>query len=410
MKANEEGLTKEEKIMFALLGIILIVAIGVLVVKNLSDNERVLLEETPITETNGQNDAEANLETGISESNLIEATPENVVNTINNTSNKEAYLAVVTKEDQKKPSKNNSTKKEDEKENIQTNIFDSWNIKETIVTKAYVNDTIKIDRNVMLNNGTEAAAQLTIRQLIDDTYMIVDISSGYLTLSAGTYKYYYTYAGITKEAILTVYDYLNPESVSLLKLNDEIIDDSITTEKYETLEESIKNTEVTLTTNKINLKVNETSSKNEIPIVLTLPSNLKTEEIRSNILGISITNKSNTWHQNIEENQVIAWINLAILKSKNINLILEVDGINYIVNLNIEIYKNNEDTKDDNNLNEDDKKEPSIEDTELNGNIEQDPVPSPGESIEDNSQDSNYENNTVIAVTQDIQPTAPNPS
>jgi len=43
MKANEEGLTREERIMFALLSIILIVAIGVLVIKNFSDNERILI-------------------------------------------------------------------------------------------------------------------------------------------------------------------------------------------------------------------------------------------------------------------------------------------------------------------------------------------------------------------------------
>ena len=38
MKANEEGLTKGEKIMFSALGVILVVALGVLIVNNFSKN------------------------------------------------------------------------------------------------------------------------------------------------------------------------------------------------------------------------------------------------------------------------------------------------------------------------------------------------------------------------------------
>ncbi|MDE5888551.1 MAG: hypothetical protein K2H20_00875, partial [Bacilli bacterium] len=53
METNEQGLTREERLMFGILGIILIVAIGVLIIKAFSENERVL-EETPITENSGQ--------------------------------------------------------------------------------------------------------------------------------------------------------------------------------------------------------------------------------------------------------------------------------------------------------------------------------------------------------------------
>ncbi len=409
MKANEEGLTREERIMFALLSIILIVAIGVLVIKNFSDNERILIEDAPINEKGQDVDAEANLEPSKSENSLIEVAPEKVVNTKNNTSYKKAYLAAAPKEEKKKPSKNNNAIKEDVKDSQKEpiDIYNSWQIKETIVTKAYVNDIIKIDRNVLLSNGTEAESQLTIRQLIDETYMIVDISSGYLTLNAGTYKYYYTYGGITKELTLTVYDYLNPESATLLKLNDEIIDDSITQEKYETLKETLSNSKISLTENKINLSVNESSKENEIPIVLTLSNEPKKETIRSNILGISIANKENIWHQKLEDNQIVAWINLSILKTKNINLILEIDGINYVVSLNIEIIKNDDDIKDDN---QDTEKNPTSEDTELNDELEKNPVPNPVESQEENNKDNNYENNIVIAVNQDTELSAQTPS
>ena len=102
MKANEEGLTREERIMFALLSIILIVAIGVLVIKNFSDNERILIEDAPINEKGQDVDAEANLEPSKSENSLIEVAPEKVVNTKNNTSYKKAYLAAAPKEEKKK--------------------------------------------------------------------------------------------------------------------------------------------------------------------------------------------------------------------------------------------------------------------------------------------------------------------
>jgi len=83
------------------------------------------------------------------------------VNTKNNTSYKKAYLAAAPKEEKKKPSKNNNAIKEDVKDSQKEpiDIYNSWQIKETIVTKAYVNDIIKIDRNVLLSNGTEAESQ-----------------------------------------------------------------------------------------------------------------------------------------------------------------------------------------------------------------------------------------------------------
>ena len=54
METNEQGLTKEEKIMFGILGVILIIAVGVLFINSFSANERQKEDETPITENKGQ--------------------------------------------------------------------------------------------------------------------------------------------------------------------------------------------------------------------------------------------------------------------------------------------------------------------------------------------------------------------
>ena len=58
METNEQGLTKEEKIMFGILGVILIIAVGVLFINSFSANERQKEDETPITENKGQDKVE----------------------------------------------------------------------------------------------------------------------------------------------------------------------------------------------------------------------------------------------------------------------------------------------------------------------------------------------------------------
>ena len=57
METNNQGLAKEEKVMFIILGIILLVSIGVLIINYFSNKETNLdNNDTPIKETNGQKD------------------------------------------------------------------------------------------------------------------------------------------------------------------------------------------------------------------------------------------------------------------------------------------------------------------------------------------------------------------
>ncbi len=193
METNEQGLTKNEKIVLSFLSIILLVAIGVLIINSLSLNERKL-DETLTTEKEGQESmrVEKNASSSLKEDTTDRATSHQVVYA-SHVKYMENVESIQTK------NTTSQTEAEVQQTDAQVEAIDSndristvnqtWDFKDDIVTTAYVNDKIKIDEYVLLNNGREARAQLTVRKLVDNTYMIVDISSGYLTVSAGKYKY-----------------------------------------------------------------------------------------------------------------------------------------------------------------------------------------------------------------------------
>lgn len=402
METNEQGLTKEERLMFGLLGIILIVAIGVLTVKSFSENERVL-EETPITENKGQDDINEDI-TSKSDSSLIEETTENNVskkyNASYTASRNNSLLAAVTNKEKETSSSTKPKKEQDGTGSTNPSIYDTWNFKNNIVTKAYKGETIIIDKNILLSDGSEREAQVTVRKLIDDTYMIVDTSEGYIIATPGVYRYSYTYANVTKELVLTVYDYIEPDSVSLLNVNDEIIDDSVNQEEFNSIKETLKNTNIAVFENKLNITVKQTStSYHQIPLLITMKNLTQVTDISTSTLGTIVTREKTSWYQNISENQFILFINTDILKSNEI--IVSIDGTTYILNINITITL--EDKEDDKDDKEEDKSD--LEDKNDENQENPDEGPKPGEEVEIN--DDNYinentmEENIVVATIVD---------
>ena len=289
METNEEGLTKEEKVMFSILGIILIVAIGVLIINSFSSNERKLdNKETPITENKGQEETvkDENV-TDIEDGSLIEDVPtENttnnnsvVVNVSNNTSTKP------------KPTIKPNIPEEDVNGTGSTNIpgIIEWEFKDTMITKAHTNEIITVEKNVLLKDGTEAEAVITIRKLEGNSWNIVDISTGSFQVTEGTYKYYYTYGNQTKELLLVVTNKL--ELLTLTTYNEETI---ITEEEFNNYKSTLENSKLLLEENKLIVyKVGQKT--NLIPVVLTLNEELQEPVLYTSTLGITLSTENQNW-------------------------------------------------------------------------------------------------------------------
>lgn len=340
METETIGLTKEEKVMFSILGIILTFAIGILIINSFSAQERKLTEEQPITEK----EEKKTEEDGSNEDITLKEE-----NTSNVTKSKIAYVTNLTTK-KKQPSKLETTKKEIEKE--ETPVFVEWDYPEGIVTEAYANTTIKIDKNVILKDGSTGVAQVTIRKLIEDTYMIQDISSGELTLTEGTYKYYYTYADVTKELVLTVTGYLNPKEVTFPNIKDETEEKD--KEYLLNLKETIKNSEVLTEENTVNLTLKESSKFAEIPLYLKLEKDLSEVSVTSNTFGIRVNKTAPFSYQELQNNELVMWINLETFSTTSTSEILIIlDNVTYSFMLNLktpsfeEVKKEEQDNIDD---------------------------------------------------------------
>lgn len=357
METNEQGLTKEEKIMFGILGLILIIAIGVLIINSFSANERKLDDsKTPITETKGQKEDKAEDETitDNQEESLIEDDPvENVaINTVvsNQTSTKPTQTVVTP------------STPEVEEDNLGTGSTEipgiiEWSFKDTMVTTSYSNVTITIDRNVVLNDGTEVEAVVTVRKLEGNTWNIVDISSNEIIVTEGLYKYYYTYGNQTKELLLTVKNELQPEKVEFLKLSEVYTEDmTITEEEFTKYQNVILNSKLTVEENTYTLetiKLDDTMPI--IPIVLTLTEELTEPELTSATLGITPSIENNSWYQTLTNKEIILWLDLSVLDLTNQEINLNINGTNYYLNLIIVVNTTEEETpnEEDKEQNED---------------------------------------------------------
>lgn len=404
METNEEGLTKEEKIMFSILGIILIVAIGVLIINSFSSNERKLdNKETPITENKGQEETvkDENV-TDIEDGSLIEDIPtENttnnsvVVNVSNNTSSKPT------------PTIKPNVPEEDTNGTGSTNIpgIIEWSFKETMVTKAYSNETITVEKNVLLTDGTEVEAVITIRKLEGNSWNIIDITTGSFQVTEGTYKYYYTYGNQTKELLLVVTNELKYEKLELLTLttyNEETI---ITEEEFNNYKTTLDNTQILSEENK--LIVNKLEQKtNLIPVVLTLNEELSEPVLSTSTLGVAFSTENQNWYQELSSKEIILWLDLSImnLDSKEINI--NINGTNYYFDLTIEISENEEpEIPPIEDVPNEDEKEPEEIEKDSNEDIDDSENLQPELPPEENTQDGNssIENNKESLENTELQ-------
>lgn len=422
METNNQGLAKEEKVMFIILGIILLVSIGVLIINSFSNKDKTLdNNDTPIKETSGQKDNIKDDNTNEPEDILIEEETEEeeiveeipVVNIPSSTGT---------------INKGQSTSKP--KPKPQPVVLD-WTFKNTMVTNAFSGDVITVEKNVLLTNGKEREASIVIMKNEQDSWISVDISQGTFEVSAGLYKYIYSYGSSTKELLLTVSNKLTIDTINLLTLNEELDESStITLEEYTKYQTIISNSILDMNTLTIN---NYIDTNNLLPLIVTFNEDITTKIISTNTLGITITKEQQDWHQTLTTNSIIVWLDLNTIDLTNNIISLEIDGVTYDLELNITInheessnpdqgeLENDQDNNQDENenLDEDNNNEDTNEDDDeliddSNSNEEEqeeelDPLEPTEEEIEENSsqetpssEEEQIEENNLQPETIDI--------
>ena len=383
METNEQGLTKEEKIMFGILGVILIIAVGVLFINSFSANERQKEDETPITENKGQDKVEDETNTNSQDPSLIEDEP----------------LEVISKKPSPKPTQT-IVKKPIKEETTKTEIpgIIEWSFKDSMITEAYSNETIIIDKNVILKDGTEKEAVVTIRKLIDNSWNIIDISTNEITVTEGLYKYYYTYGNQTKELLLTVKNKLELETIEFLNIKENYEENySITEEEYNKYQYTLLNSKILDNTYTIETIKNDKTS-NIIPIVLTVTKELISPTITTSVLGIIPSIENNNWYQELNNKEIILWIDLDIIDLTNPEINININGTNYYFNLYIVINTSSEESPDEEE-NEDEK----IDEEEIEEEIKDDQSKEkeqPSQDEENIIDDNTIEENSLIENNQ----------
>ena len=389
MQSNEQGLAKEEKVMFIILGIILLIAIGVLIINSFSSNDRNLdNNETPITENNGQKDEIVEEEINESEEDLIEEESEEIVKylpIVNNTSSQKENL----KEDQ-------SSDKEEVPKEL------TWTFKNTMVTQANDGDIIIIEKNVLLSDGTEAPATITIKKEENNEWITISTINDSFQVTEGTYKYIYSYGSNTKELLLIVTKQFTFTKINFLKLNDYLTEEStITQEDYDKLQLNLANARLENIEGINTLTVdNYTDTNNYLPLVLTSNEDLTSKIITTTTNGVSISTEPNDWHEELTPNSMIIWLDLNTIDLSNNIIDIIVDGVTYSIEQKIVINHYQEDSSDidqgelDNDLTEDDLKEKTKEETGADTKEPQDK-----EDNEENKESEEEEDN--------IEPTEP---
>lgn len=405
METNEQGLTKEEKIMFGILGLILIIAIGVLIINSFSANERKLEDsKTPITETQGQKEDKTEDETitDNQKESLIEDSPlENV-----------AINTVVSNQPSTKPTQTvtKPSTPENKEDNLGTGNIEvpgiiEWFFKDTMITSAYSNEIITIDRNVILKDGTEVEAVVTIRKLEGNSWNIIDISSNKITVTEGLYKYYYTYGNQTKELLLTVKNKLQLEKIEFLKLSEEYTEDmNITEEEFAKYQNILLNSKLTAKENAYTLETIKLDDTMPIvPIVLTLKDELTNPELNSTTLGITPTIENNNWYQTLTNKEIILWLDLSVLDLTNQEINLNINGTDYYLNLTIVVKTTEEDQPEEDK--EQNKDEITNEDKQEQeeSSEEQPPKEEPSQDTDNSTLDTNQSEDTSLEHNDEIE-------
>lgn len=390
METNQQGLTKEEKVMFSILGIILLVAIGVLIINSFGSKKELDNNETPMTETSGQKDNIIDESTNDTEEILIEEEFDTDDTTYYPIVNIPSSPGEVEEEDQSTPKP------------IPQPIILNWTFKNTMVTNAFSGDVITIEKNVLLTNGEEKEASIVIMKYEQDTWNSIDISSGYLTVTTGLYKYIYSYGSSTKELLLIVSNKLSLDTISILKLNETIDEtSSITQEDYDKLNTLITNSllEKVEDVNKLTI-TNYVDTNNYLPLVITTNEDMTNKVITTNTLGIYINEEQKDWHEELTPNSILIWLDLNTIDLTSEYITLQIDGVTYELQLSISI--NNEESDTNQGELEDDVVEEENGDTE-NTSPEEETEPSEELNQEIDNENSNEEENEE----EDLDPIEP---
>lgn len=374
METNNQGLAKEEKVMFIILGIILLVSIGVLIINALSNrNKNLDNNDTPIKETSGQKDNIKDDNTNEPVDILIEEETENVEIT---------YQPVVNI-----PSSTGSNNK-DQSTSKPKPVVLGWTLKNTIVTKAFSGDVITIEKNVLLTNGKEEQANVVILKQELDSWIPVDITEDSFIVSTGLYKYIYSYGSSTKELLLTVNNKLTIDTISILKLNELVDESTITIEEYNKYQTLISNTVLDINALTIN---NYVDTNNLLPLVITFKEDITNKIISTNTLGITITNEQQDWYETLTPNSIIIWLDLNTIDITNNLINLDIDGVTYTLELNISINKEENSNPDQGELDNDQESTDENLDNNQDNENNEDTNNQDEELIEDNNDEEEKE-------------------
>ena len=377
METNNQGLIKEEKVMFILLGIILLVSIGVLII-NAFNNKDTNLDnnDTPIKEASGQKDNIKDDNNNEPVDILIEEETEDVE--IN-------YQPVVNI-----PSSTGSSIKDQSipKPKPQPVVLD-WTFKDTMVTEAFSGDVITIEKNVLLTNGKEEQANIVILKQELDSWITVEIIEDTFTVSTGLYKYIYSYGSSTKELLLTVNNKLSIDTISILKLNELVDESTITIEEYTKYQTLISNTELDINNLTIN---NYVDTNNLLPLVITFNEDITNKIISINTLGITITNEQQDWYETLTPNSILMWLDLNTIDTTNNLINLDINGVTYTLELNITINKEETTNPDQGELdNDQESTEDNLDDNSQDNENNEDNNNQDEELIEDNNTEEDEE-------------------
>lgn len=425
METNEQGLTKEEKVMFSILGIILAIAVGVLIINTFTSKDRQLKDnETPITENKEQkNNIEDEVTTDDSEKVLIEELPEeydiemnenSIINVNSNQSpSKKPSNSENKNEDIQLEDEVNQTQPEDSENGIGSTgpTVISWSIKDTVITQAYNNDLIKIEKNILLENEKEQEASVIVKKQEGDNYNIIDISTGEFVATTGVYIYYYTYADITKELTLVVKDYIVPENIEILNLQEQYNQSfAITEEEFNNLKEITNNSTLVKESEQFNLTINKNDDNlTLIPLVLTFNNDIPDSTIVSSTNeGVEIVKTNEAWHQKLTNQNIILWLDLSLVDINNEILNIKVDDKEYQLTLKISIINNEENLENESNSENkvEEKEDLTTSDKQVENQVTEEQKENDNEyeesitNIENTLENLNDESNDVIMETE----------
>ena len=358
METNEQKLTKEEKLMFFILGLILTVA-------GFSKNDKSLKSETPTSEVE-TGDEEQSQE---SSSDLIEV-PQEESESKENSSEEQQEIENNTESEQEKSEVQENTDKQEENNSKENNTSEQeknngkknlpytaaddedyvdnhesgWKVSREVVTEAYTGTKIKINKNVVLENGVMEDV-VTVRKVIGNRLVIVDTTDSEFIAEEGTYIYSYTHNNITKEVTLKVYNNLELEDVDILGLKEtEDNKSGLSKESFNYIYQNNLNSTISLDEDVYTLTSVKNKKSNEVIIKVRLTNHANS--ITSKTKGVKVL-EHGKYHEELYNNEIILLLNLDILSKEDTNIItLNIDGKNYVFKMNIKLVNTRKELKD----------------------------------------------------------------